>query len=310
MGVCPLEGCYVQVSFLFQRHSPPTQPRTLYAVPVAVDAGLDMAILQISDVPGGSAFSPPAHLTLVSRSAASLVGAHVYVVGHPDGALKKWTEGEIVDSNGDWVTATAFILPGNSGSPFLDDAGRMIGIVHRGPTSQDLTSSSGIDESSIGTASASLVAAMSHPLPPEMYSVAGAKTDADVAALQALFYNSRSKTALVGGASQSVVTSLGNECDAALMQTTFASPDDLSAALAPCTDALQWIECRSDVATPFAVCPRRYFEAGPRATRRSTTAGSPSTRSRCSRRSRSATRPSRAELRRGRRRRPPTCSRP
>ncbi len=255
VDVCPVDGCFVQVDFLFQRHSPPPKPRTLFAIPVAVDAGLDMAVLQIYDSPGGSTFSPPAHLTLASRSAASLVGSHVYVVGHPDGALKKWTDGQVVDFNGDWVISTAYILPGSSGSPFLDDTGHMVGIVHRGPTSQDLGSNTGVDEYSVGTASASLVTALKAPLPPDMYSVSGSKTDADVATHQALYLSSRTKEVMVNGVMQEVLTSLGNQCDAALMQTVFASPTDLANALAPCTDAVGWIECRSDAMTDFGVCP-------------------------------------------------------
>ncbi len=256
IDVCPLEGCYVQIDFAFQRHSPPhSSPLTLFATPVAIDAGLDMAVVQITDVPGGTPFATPSHLTLVSHSAASLVGTHVYVVGHPDGTLKKWTEGTVADTIGDWIVSTSFSLPGNSGSPFLDDSGHMVGILHRGPTAQDLGTNTGVDVSSIGTASGSLLEAMSHPLPQDVYSLAGPKTDADVASHQVLFLNGRARDASVNGTYQEVLTSLANQCDAALMQTAFASPADLTSALAPCTAGLEWIDCRSDSTNPFKVCP-------------------------------------------------------
>src|SRR6185312_7812655 len=52
--VCPLEGCSIELRFQFQRGQPYQQPVTVFAVPVAVDVGLDMAAVQIeSGGPGG-----------------------------------------------------------------------------------------------------------------------------------------------------------------------------------------------------------------------------------------------------------------
>src|SRR5262245_21969037 len=47
--VCPLEGCSIELTFLHQRGQVPGQKRTVWAVPIVVDVGLDMAILQISE---------------------------------------------------------------------------------------------------------------------------------------------------------------------------------------------------------------------------------------------------------------------
>ena len=256
VGICPLEGCYVEITFMQQRHSKPQQPQTVFVVPLAVDVGLDMAVVQVSDTPGGAPLDTPSFLTLDSRDAASLVGTHIHVVGHPEGHLKKWSEGEVVDINGAWISTTAFTLPGSSGSPILDDAGHLVGIEHRGPTSQDLGSNVGVDESSIGTASAALIAAMSAPLPPAMWSIAAPATDDDVVAHQVLYLNGHAKDATVSGMPKRVLSSLGSACDAALARNDFASPNDLASALAPCTDAMDWIECRSDApAGGFGVCP-------------------------------------------------------
>jgi hypothetical protein len=184
------------------------------------------------------------------------MGAHVHIVGHPEGRLKKWTHGDVVDSSGSWVVATAFILPGNSGSPILDDNGHVVGLIHRGPTGQDLVSGDGVDEFSIGTASSALVAAMHAPLPAALHSTADVVTDEQAVERQRVYRNARFDSPSVGGTAKSILTSLGDACDKGLARTDYASPEDLSSALEPCTDAMDWIECRSDVAPGgYGVCP-------------------------------------------------------
>jgi hypothetical protein len=255
--VCPVEGCYAQVTFLYQRHSAPQEPQTVYVVPLAVDVGLDMAALQVSSGPGAAPMDTPHYLTLASRDPGSLQGARIHVVGHPEGHLKKWTQGQVVDSDGTWISFTAYSLPGNSGSPLLDDQGHMVGILHRGPTSLDLVSSSGVDVFSIGTASSALIAAMSAPLPQSMWSIHAHGTDADIAKHQTLYLNARAPNSNVDAASRPVLSSLGVACDAGLARQDIVSPDDLANSLDPCTRAELWIECRTD-ATPgsWGVCPQ------------------------------------------------------
>ena len=220
-----------------------------------MDVGLDMALVQAYTAPGGATLSPPAFLTLDPRTAPSLLGTHVHVVGHPEGHLKKWTQGEVVDSDGTWITFSAYALPGNSGSPVLDDAGHMVGILHRGPTAQDLVNADGVSEYSIGTASGPLAAAMTAPLPGAMRSIGASATAADVAVHQDVYLNARAASALVDGVPTPVLSALGTACDAALARTSFTSPDDMSAAFAPCEAAEGWIECRTDVTTSFGSCP-------------------------------------------------------
>jgi hypothetical protein len=177
------------------------------------------------------------------------------VVGHPEASVKKWAAGEVVSADGSWITTSAFILPGDSGSPLLDDHGHLVGLMHRSPEGEDLIASDGLNVSSVGTASSALIAAMSEPLPVSMRSIAASVTDADVASHQMVYLAARTPTANVGGAEKQVLASLGEACDAALAVTDYASPEDLSTALEPCFDAEQWIECRSDAMAPFAVCP-------------------------------------------------------
>jgi hypothetical protein len=255
VDVCPVEGCYAQLTWRFQRGAPLSHPVTVFVVPKAVDVGLDMAVLQASSTPGGPPLATPNYLTIDSRDPTSLQGIHVTVVGHPEGSVKKWASGEVVSADGSWITTSAFILPGDSGSPLLDDHGHVVGLMHRSPEGEDLIAGDGLNVSSIGTASAALIAAISNPLPAAMRSIAAPATDADVVSHQMVYLAARTPTANVGGVQKQVLASLGDACDAALALTDYASPEDLSTALEPCFDAEQWIECRSDSMSPFGVCP-------------------------------------------------------
>jgi hypothetical protein len=72
VDVCPREGCYAQITFLYQRHSAPQEPQTVFVVPLAVDVGLNMAALQVSSGPGATPMATPHYLTLASRDPGSL----------------------------------------------------------------------------------------------------------------------------------------------------------------------------------------------------------------------------------------------
>jgi V8-like Glu-specific endopeptidase len=257
-AICPVEGCYVALSFDYERGEAPEAPEILFAKPVAVSVGLDMALVQVYESDGGAKLETPSFLTLLPKDAASLLGANVTLVGHPLGDLKQWTTGQVYDSDGDWILTTAYILPGNSGSPMLDDEGRMVGIVHRGPTDQSLYAESSVDTYSIGTPSALLAAAMSAPLPEEMVSTRAETTAAAVVANDLVYLNAHAATyASAGHAPLSVLSALGTACDAALAVTDYATPDDLTTALQPCYDAMSWIECRTDepASSLGTVCP-------------------------------------------------------
>ncbi|HEY4188544.1 MAG TPA: serine protease [Polyangia bacterium] len=249
--VCPIEGCTVQLTFDFQRGKTSQPPLNLLAVPVAVDVGLDMAVLQIN-------IATPSFLTLVEHDAASLLGQHITIVGHPEGHLKKWTSGIVVDAFGDWFSSTAYVLPGDSGSPVLDDQGNLVGLIHRSPTGEDLITNDGVNVTSIGSASAPLQAAMAvGTLPTAMISTAAATTADAVVKSNLVYLNGHATRVNVGGVPTDILSLLGTTCDAALARNDFASPDDLGTALQPCNDGLTWIECRVDE-TPASygtVCP-------------------------------------------------------
>jgi hypothetical protein len=256
--VCPIEGCAIHLTFDHQRGKPPANPVTMFAVPQAVDVGLDMALVQISNL-GGGPLSTPAFLNVTDLDASALVGAHVTVVGHPEGELKKWAAGLVTDAYGNWFTTTAYTLPGDSGSPVLDDDGNLVGIIHRGATGEDLITGAGVNVTSIGTASGALTAAMSAPLPAVMVSMAAPTTAAALLSHDLVYLNGGmgGVPVMVDGTARTVLSVLGDACDAALARTDFVSPDDLTSALTPCNDATRWIECRVDASpAPYAtVCP-------------------------------------------------------
>ena len=77
-------------------------------------------------------------------------------------------------------------------------------------------------------------------------------TDDQVAAAQEVFLNAEVYTANVNGTAQPVIVSLGNACDEALKQTSYASPEDLDSLLAPCTAGVAWINCQ---ASDTNLCP-------------------------------------------------------
>lgn len=255
---CFGEGCYATIQRMYQRHATPGNPESVYVVPLAVDIGSDIALVQLySGGPSGAQLSTPNFLTIQAATAASLLDTHVNIVGHPEGALKKWTSGPVVDTDGTWIYVAAFILPGNSGSPILTDDGTMVGIIHRAPTSQDLGTNVGVDEFAIGTAAGAFAsylttASISSPqLPPSMLSNATSMTDEQVASNEEVYLNSQVVSANVGGTSKPVITSLGIACDEALQQTAFSSPEDLDSILSPCSSGISWINCQSS----SGVCP-------------------------------------------------------
>ena len=147
-------------------------------------------------------------------------------------------------------------LPGDSGSPTLDDQGNIVGLVHRGPTGEDLVTNDSVNVYSLGTPSAAVLAVASAPLPSGMLSVTASTTAVNVLDNNQVFLNGEAPNALVDSKQTSVLSVLAKACDAALGRTDFVSIDDLQAAQAPCFDAMSWLECRTDLTqpSPGSVC--------------------------------------------------------
>ncbi len=259
---CPREGCFVKISLQHQRGQAYTEPVSVFVVPQHVDIGLDMAVVQTyTDGTKATKYTPTRSLTLVSHDTNSLLGMHINVVGHPEGKLKKWTQGDVAYSEGSWFQSTAFILPGNSGSPVLDDDGNVVGLVHRGPTAQDLVTKDDVNEYSIGTSSAPLISAMNAQLPSVVISTAAATTADQVVSHQIVYLNAHAGTVSIKAANgtdpptqTTVLSLLGAACDAGLARTDYESPEDLAGAIQPCLDGQGWISCLPNADAP-ASCP-------------------------------------------------------
>ena len=242
--VCPLEGCSIELTFMHQRSQPPGERKTVWAVPIVVDVGLDMAILQISS--NSVPLQTQNFLGFRPIDSASLIGQHVTIVGHPEGHVKKWSDGVVIDAAGSWFKSTAFVLPGSSGSPVLDDDGNVVGLLHRGPDDLDIITGDGVNVFSVGTSSAALTAKTQPSIPDVVVSTVASTTAADAVTNNAVFQNGRVSTANVGGQSTPLILLLAQACDAGLARTDIKSPEDLTSALQPCYDGIRWIECRTD----------------------------------------------------------------
>ena len=225
-SVCPVEGCFVQITQMHQRGSARQQPAIVFAKPVAVDVGMDMAVVQIYEQPGGSMLATPDYLNINPQDPVSLIGRHVTIVGHPEGYLKKWTDGEVVDTSGKWFTSTAYVLPGDSGSPVLDDDGNIVGLLHRAPTGEDLFAQDHVDIYSTGTASAPIAAAIAAPALNTLISVNSATTAADFVNNDLVYLNAHTVLVNADGVEEDPLSLLGQACDTALARQDFQSPDD------------------------------------------------------------------------------------
>jgi serine protease Do len=95
--------------------------RSVGATVVRRDDGRDLAALRLC----GDGDLVPAAV----RSAATLApGEFVAAVGNPLGLVGALTVGLVLRCNARWVVADVRLLPGNSGGPLADAAGRVIGI--------------------------------------------------------------------------------------------------------------------------------------------------------------------------------------
>ncbi|MDB4975930.1 MAG: V8-like Glu-specific endopeptidase [Myxococcaceae bacterium] len=261
-GRCAREGCSITLTFQHQRGTLSLPPRTLFAVPQHVSAGLDMAVVQVFlDETRSKPLSTPHFLTFESRTAEELVGRHVTVVGHPLGRLKKWSSGFVLDADGEWFESTVFSLPGNSGSPVLNDEGQLVGLLHRGAEGFDLLTATSSQVSTIATAAAALQPALGAPLPASIFSVADPLTREAALAQRDAFLAASTWRANIDGESVRLLELLATACDQSLGRQDYESLEELQEALAYCFSALSFIECRSDVGESNQTKPRECPES-------------------------------------------------
>ncbi|MET0283468.1 MAG: serine protease [Polyangiales bacterium] len=245
---CAREGCAVALSFEYQRGTLALSPRGVWAVPQHVDVGLDMAAVQIFlDEAKTQRINTPFHLTLAPRTASELVGTHVTAIGHPLGRLKKWSSGYVVSADGTWFDASVFSLPGGSGSPLLDDAGQLVGLLHRGAEGFDLLTRTSAEVTAVASASADVQRALAAPLPTSVFSLADSLSADQALANSGAFLAAHTWKANVDGQPVSLAWLLGTDCDEALAYDDYESYEAFQGAISSCFAALEFIECRTDL---------------------------------------------------------------
>ncbi len=246
--LCAREGCQVALTFQHQRGVVALPPRTAYAVPQHVDVGVDMAAVQIfMDESMTQRLPTPHFLSFEAHTAPELVGQRVTAIGHPLGRLKKWSAGYVVGSTGEWFESSVFGLPGSSGSPFVNDAGKLVGLLHRGADGFDLLTSTSAEVTATGSASAAVQRALQAALPSSVISVSDPLSADQALAYSSAFLAASKWTANVDGQPVSLAWLLGSDCDEGLAQEGYESLEALRSSIAPCFRAVRFLECRKDV---------------------------------------------------------------
>lgn len=260
---CAREGCYAELLEDFQWGT--RSRRTLFFFkPIAVSPALDVAVHEVFETENGvktdKRYRPAAFLQFAEKSAADLRGSTVYEVGHPHGQLKKWSSGKVLQNSDNWFTWDGFSLPGNSGSPVLNDAGQVVGIHHRGSQDKSLVTRAQQVSYLDGTSSKAILELMSKvPNKPGLgllVSIEESKPAA-AAASQSYIYNiARSPTFYdETGTRASVLDALSQACEANLAKTDYDGPETAYERLSVCSQSLLWFNCiRRDLHQTFKQC--------------------------------------------------------
>ncbi len=243
---CAAEGCYLHIAVNYQigvKYQPPVK---VFAKPVGVSPEWDASLFQLwTDASETKRFAAPHHLEIESQSGSDLLEKTVYVVGHPLASVKKWTSGRVYRQNAKWISSTNFSLPGNSGSPFLNADGKIVGLVHRASMGNDEITRKSVLTSSTGTPSSHLLEFKNGaPRLGLFYSVkAEHKVDEAIKHQDAYYMNQQGDVMLPGGARQHMLDLLATSCDEALLGSEQPSPEALMTLLSPCSKARNWINC-------------------------------------------------------------------
>lgn len=260
---CFAAGCEVRAAY---DHAFGSESRifTLTIVPLAASLEADVSFFSIVksvDDDGKDAAMTPRPLEFEAKDAASLVGSPVHIVGHPKGRLKKWSAGNTIGIDGDYVAMTNDILPGNSGSPLLNAQGKIVGIVHHAATDSQIALRRGIASQSFGSPSSWLLeiaaSAAGFQLASFGFTEPQAEFDADdLLSHLELFKNSKAAPRLKGEAAEKgMLGILAPRCDAAISRLKQSPSLENVNALSPCDAAVQFIDC-SKSAKAYHSCPK------------------------------------------------------
>jgi hypothetical protein len=169
----------------------------------------------------------------------------------------KWTPGQAYRQQGQyWFFSTHSSQPGNSGSPYINEKGNVVGVVHRVPERRAV--SKGVQVYSVGTASQplrDLFGAIGTPASEktldELYPDPARPVSASEAVEHQLSYlGAHQGTALLkearadGKKEVPMGTLLAEACAEGLEKKNFRGIDQVSRSIEPCERAISWMECR------------------------------------------------------------------
>lgn len=127
---CSRKGCFAKAVFNFEKGKKKNEA-LLFVTPVAASDDVDVSFFRFQRVKNDGTFvsvKPNNFLNFAKKSAN--IGSVVYPVGHPRTSIKKYSSGKLVKFENGYMLVNALTLPGNSGSPILNEKGEIVGIHH------------------------------------------------------------------------------------------------------------------------------------------------------------------------------------
>lgn len=151
---CPANGCFLTLKRNYIGKGAAADIGLYFLTPVLTLTEYDITVLQVWAAPPKDRHLEPTEKLktpdfIKPGTSTSAVGDTIYVVGHPALGVQRWTSGKLHKKSGDWRGADLMVLAGMSGSPVLNEAGEVKGIVHRsiadaGHSALDLNSLRGV----------------------------------------------------------------------------------------------------------------------------------------------------------------------
>ena len=267
---CPPSGCYLTLDLLYERGAERARLEA-FARPLAASPALDASLLAIYHAPEAPEQEPspylPDHWLGLSPEIPS-IGDAVTIIGHPGGLLKKFSTGHVFAPDGDWLQADYFSLPGQSGSPVLDESGRVVGINHRGSYSAGNVSAREVLKFSIFTGAPALQDFLDQASRNPGLPLVGDDGEDRNRRLESaelmrglpLYRNARWLSLVDGNGEEWPLPDLyGGRCDEMLglvqddPAATLRRPEDFAALADTCKAALPWLGCAE--LSPETACP-------------------------------------------------------
>lgn len=241
---CALEGCHIDISENFQIGSRFTRPKEVYAEPIAVSPELDAAIYQIwNSAKKLSKYHPAHYLKVQNVRAADLVNQTVYSIGHPMASVKKLSVGNVYSRQGDWIFATNTIYHGNSGSPFLNDAGQIVALIHRGDYSQ--VTRKNVKGKAIASSGAAIASLIGSGRGKDLYfSIRAPHSIEQTLEHEPVFFLAQVADAQTDKGKHSILELLGTRCDESIQKVSYEHPEKMEAELSWCLKAEKWLNCK------------------------------------------------------------------